>query len=607
MDRVYPDRVLKIKELIASDITLNHFDPSAPASVTSDASEQGWSASLRQGDKIIAFASGKFTPSQAKYAPHERECLGAISGLEKFRHYLLGGPVTLYTDSVAISWLQRSKQLSPKLFRWGLRLQEFSPEIIHRSGESIPIEDCGSRLPSNTENATLDLPSNLEGHPQVALIYQSNFNLQKSLDTPIVAIQTRSMTKTMSPLQSDTNNQITISPTEKSFTPQEKLKWIALAHSHEFSGHYGINQTLQKLKKFVKWPGMKIEIENFIKSCPCQLGKSYPRKPPTPASTPSPTSFCEKIGIDFLGPFNPTSRNNRYIFFLIELYSHSVFAFPCANADLKTTEFFLRCWISQNDIPRRLITDNHVMFDGDSAMKLWQQLGIEKITTTPNHQASNGATERAVSTFKNRLRSDARTELDWDMKVFNAVTAMNHTPSSKQFSSPFELRFGKTPRGCFHPLEPNPINGKQRSPPKPLIPPISPTQLLVYKPGTLVELKNEYSKGPAAPVWIGPLMIVTYSAHIVTLISPEFKIHRAHIDRIAPFHSPPGFQFKTAITPPLSPAPPSRKEFEVENILGHKFEDGKILYLTKWLGYPEITVLTQYHKKKNLPTPFTST
>ena len=59
------------------------------------------------------------------------------------------------------------------------------------------------------------------------------------------------MTKTISPLQSDTDNHITLSTIEKLFTPQEKLKWIALAHSHQSSGHYGINQTLQKIEKYV--------------------------------------------------------------------------------------------------------------------------------------------------------------------------------------------------------------------------------------------------------------------------------------------------------------------------------------------------------------------
>src|SRR3989338_3762362 len=98
--------------------------------------------------KFIAFASGTFTPTQSRYATHERECLGALSGLDKFRHYLLGAPVTLITDSRAISWLRKSKELTPKLFRWSQRIEEFSPTIIHRPGPSIATEDCGSRLPS---------------------------------------------------------------------------------------------------------------------------------------------------------------------------------------------------------------------------------------------------------------------------------------------------------------------------------------------------------------------------------------------------------------------------------------------------------------------------
>jgi len=39
-------------------------------------------------------------------------------------------------------------------------------------------------------------------------------------------------------------------------------------------GHLGMNKTYERMKLFITWPGMKQEIENYIKECEiCQKNK----------------------------------------------------------------------------------------------------------------------------------------------------------------------------------------------------------------------------------------------------------------------------------------------------------------------------------------------
>ena len=397
-------------------------------------------------------------------------------------------------------------------------------------------------------------------------------------------------------------------------TPSE---WIKLAHTHPLAGHFGTRATLERLKKFTSWPGMEKDIKQFVQSCDCQLKKSYPRTPPSIGSTNS-TSFCDLIGIDFLGPFPPTTRNNRYIFFLNDLHTNSVFAFPCSSADLKTAEFFIRCWISQNDVPKRIISDHHIMFDGPSALQLWRQLGIKKITTAPYHQSTNGGTERAVGTFKDRIRAACSSAADWDLTVFNAVTAINHFPTKNSSHSPFEFKFGRPARGSFNPTQPSTTFNDSIIPPLPA--PTEEEGSLRFKPGSFVKLKLDQPKHFTQPVWTGPYLVTSSSPHFATIVSPTFKLIHTHIDKLAAYNPPSAFVFGQSNSSSTPPAQLDRL-YEVESILDHRIDDnGNILYLTKWAGFPifestyeppqnftKLTELHSYNRKHGLALPLSTT
>ena len=65
----------------------------------------------------------------------EKEALGIIWALEKFRPFLLGTRFLVRTDHSSLKWLLEAK--SGRLQRWALKLAEFgSFEIQHRSGVS---------------------------------------------------------------------------------------------------------------------------------------------------------------------------------------------------------------------------------------------------------------------------------------------------------------------------------------------------------------------------------------------------------------------------------------------------------------------------------------
>jgi len=69
-----------------------------------------------------------------------------VFALEKFRSYLVGSKIVIYTDHAAIKYLLRKVDSKPRLIRWILLLQEFDLVIKDKKGSENVVADHLSRL-----------------------------------------------------------------------------------------------------------------------------------------------------------------------------------------------------------------------------------------------------------------------------------------------------------------------------------------------------------------------------------------------------------------------------------------------------------------------------
>jgi hypothetical protein len=73
-------------------------------------------------DHPIYFASRQLIAVEKNYTTTEREALGMIFAVQKFRNYLLGYPFVFYVDHDALKCLINKPDLSGRLARWVLLL-----------------------------------------------------------------------------------------------------------------------------------------------------------------------------------------------------------------------------------------------------------------------------------------------------------------------------------------------------------------------------------------------------------------------------------------------------------------------------------------------------
>ncbi|POM62689.1 Gag-pol fusion protein [Phytophthora palmivora] len=145
----------QVKAILIKKPLLIYPDFRLPFRVVTDASKIGLGACLMQdkgsGWQPIAFASKVNSEVEGKYGITELECLAVVWSIKLFRPYLYGRQFTIITDHSALKWLMTSPNLTGKLHRWALTLQEFDFDVRYRPGSTNVVADALSRAPVATK------------------------------------------------------------------------------------------------------------------------------------------------------------------------------------------------------------------------------------------------------------------------------------------------------------------------------------------------------------------------------------------------------------------------------------------------------------------------
>nr|KYP44101.1 Transposon Ty3-I Gag-Pol polyprotein [Cajanus cajan] len=407
-----------------------------------DASDYAIGAVLGQRKEkvfhVIHYASKVLNDTQANYATTEKELLAIVYALEKFRAYLIGSKIIIFTDHAAIKYLLTKSDSKPRLIRWILLLQEFDLEIKDKKGCENNVADHLSRLVNN-EVTTLE-PELSEEFPDEKLLSiqerpwfadMANFKAAGVILEDLNWHQRKKMLNDAKLYVWDDPHLFKIGAENllrRCVTKEEAKDILWHSHNSPYGGHFNGERTAAKvLQSGFFWPTLFKDAYEYVQRCDrCQQSGTISKRHEMPLQNIQEVEVFDCWGIDFIGPL-PSSFSNEYILLAVEYVSRWVQAIPTQKPDAKTVIRFLKKNIfCRFGMPRVLISDGGYHFCNAQLKKALEHYGriLEKTV--------------AIS------------RKDWASKLDEALWAYRTAFKTPTSLSPFQLVYGKA---CHLPVE----------------------------------------------------------------------------------------------------------------------------------------------------------
>eukprot|EP00253_Pinus_taeda_P007202 PITA_07202 len=236
----------ELKKLVSTAPVLQGPNWNLPFQISSDALDTTIGAVLGQEEDkkpyAIYYISKNLSSAELNYTLTEKEFLVVIHAVNKFRHYITGYSVVLYTDHSAIKYLANKPITNARITRWLILLQEFDITIKDRPGKENPVADFLSRIPKSIETTAVE-----DQFPNEHLF--------------AVAVRT--------PWYDDVTNYLAVGKLPKHLTPEECKQIVQKSTRFSWNGghlfHTGVDMQIRRCIR-------EDEIFDILKAChdgPC--------------------------------------------------------------------------------------------------------------------------------------------------------------------------------------------------------------------------------------------------------------------------------------------------------------------------------------------------
>ena len=103
-----------------------------------DASDLAIGALLGQREDgkphVVYYASKTLNEAQRNYTTAKKELLAVVYALDKFRAYLVGSDIVIFTDHSALKYLLTKQNAKARLIRWVLLLKNLTWKLGTKRG-----------------------------------------------------------------------------------------------------------------------------------------------------------------------------------------------------------------------------------------------------------------------------------------------------------------------------------------------------------------------------------------------------------------------------------------------------------------------------------------
>lgn len=474
---------LAVKMALAKAPVLAHPDFNKHFDVVCDASVHGVGAVLLQEGKPIAFLSRKFSPAEYNYTTTEQELLAAIESLKQWRCFLEGVDFTMWTDHNPNIYMQTKSVLSRREARWSEVFQHYRFTWKHKPGTQN-IADGLSRIPHNlcyadqqlfaagtTVQETITAMCNaMDLRPrQTRITSPTEPSRKRKANAPAVAVTSEQSNDivegyTKDPWFSHVANTKGLAKkgeywwknhTQLVVPNHNNLRQMFLhdAHDAEFSGHPGVDRTLNNLSRHYWWPGYRQDVRKYIAECescqrnkPTNLAKAGLLQP-----LPIPEAPWRTITMDLITDLPETEKGHDSVVVFVDKLTKMTHIAPC-NKTISATQFaevYLKNVVRLHGFQESIISDRDPRWTGEFWTEFAKMFCTKLRFSTAFHPETDGQTERMNRTIEETLRHYVSpNHTDWDAHLPMIEFAINNAMQLSTSQTPFYMNTG------FHPLTP---------------------------------------------------------------------------------------------------------------------------------------------------------
>ena len=370
-------------------------------------------------------------------------------------------------------------------------------------------------------------------------------------------------------------------------------------HDARPAGHPGVGAMLKKVLKHLWWPTIHRDVHQYVRGCQtCQAAKvnTHPTTPPiTPHDVASSPFLFKQVSVDLVTDLPPARGCDSILTIVDQGLTKAAFFLPTNKmaSSAEIAKLYHDTVYPNYGIPDAVISDRGPQFVSSFTRDLYSKSGIELKATTAYCPQSNGEAERVNQEIGTYLRMYCMENLtDWSLYLADAQFAHNSRIHSTHGQTPFYLLHSYEP--TTYPsdvantlglaeewLEQLAVNRDKAI----IAHKRAQEAMIAQKPGLAykkfevgdkvwLDARNLHLKTTRklTPRRLRPFEVIKEISPVVfKLRLPEaWRVHNVfHASLLTPQVTMP--EYRIPVEPPLPELVDGELEYEVENILQHKF------------------------------------